>query len=178
MTTSPAPAGVALAAPVGRWTADPGSSTAAFAVRNFGVNTVRGTAPIREAVAVVAEGGRISTVRAVVQLAGIDTANSRRDLDLRGRRLLNTEQFPELVFEAADARASADSWRLAGTVTARGVSIPVVLDATLTTGPTDGLVTIRATTRFDRRDLGIRAPRLLIGREVQVQITAQFHRAG
>jgi len=35
-------------------------------------------------------------------------------------------------------------------------------------------LTIKATARFDRRDLGIRAPRLMIGRKVQVQINAQF----
>ena len=76
MDTSAAPTAVAPAFPVGRWTIDPGNSTAEFAVRNFGVNTVRGIVPIRDATIVVAEGQQISAVRADLHLAGIDTANT------------------------------------------------------------------------------------------------------
>jgi hypothetical protein len=38
--------------------------------------------------------------------------------------------------------------------------------SSLPTGPTNGQLTVRATTRFDRRDLGIKAPRLMICRGV------------
>lgn len=177
MDTSAAPTAVAVAVPVGRWTIDPGNSTAEFAVRNFGVNTVRGIVPIREATVIVAEGQQLSAVRAGLHLVGIDTANTKRDKDLRGRRLLDTEQFPDLTFDATDVRATGDGWLLTGTLAAHGTTIPVTLNATLTAGPTNGQFTVRATTRFDRRDLGIRAPRLMIGRDVLVQIDAHF-RAG
>jgi polyisoprenoid-binding protein YceI len=177
MDTSAAPTAVAVAVPVGRWTIDPGNSTAEFAVRNFGVNTVRGIVPIRDATIDVAEGQQLSAVRAGLHLVGIDTANTKRDKDLRGRRLLDTEQFPDLTFDATDVRATGDGWLLTGTLAAHGTTIPVILNATLTAGPANGQFTVRATTRFDRRDLGIRAPRLMIGRDVLVQIDAQF-RAG
>jgi len=177
MDTSAAPTAVAVAVPVGRWTIDPGNSTAEFAVRNFGVNTVRGIVPIREATVVVAEGQQISAVRAGLHLPGIDTANAKRDKDLRGRRLLDTDQFPDLTFDATDVRATGDGWLLTGTLAAHGTTIPVTLNATLTAGPTNGQFTVRATAHFDRRDLGIRAPRLMIGRDVLVQIDAHF-RAG
>ena len=177
MDTSAVPTGVEVGVPGGCWTIDPGNSSAEFAVRNFGVNTVRGIVPIREATVVVAQHNRISTVHATLHLAGIDTANTKRDKDLRGRRLLDTEQFADLTFDATDNRVTDDGWRLAGTLAAHGTTIPVTLNATLTSGPMNGQFTVRATTRFDRRDLGIKAPRLMIGREVIVQINAQF-RAG
>jgi polyisoprenoid-binding protein YceI len=175
MDTAAAPTDVAVTVPVGRWEIDPGNSTAEFAVRNFGVNTVRGIVPIREATAVVvAQGHGITAVHAGLHLAGIDTANTKRDKDLRGRRLLDTEQFPELTFDATHIQGTTEGWRLTGSMTAHGATIPVTLDATLITGPTKGQLTIRATTRFDRRDLGIKAPRVMIGHDVQVQINAQF----
>ena len=133
--------------------------------------------PIREATVVVAEGQQISAVRAGLHLPGIDTANAKRDKDLRGRRLLDTDQFPDLTFDATDVRATGDGWLLTGTLAAHGTTIPVTLNATLTAGPTNGQFTVRATAHFDRRDLGIRAPRLMIGRDVLVQIDAHF-RAG
>ena len=177
MDTSSAPTGVAAEVPVGRWTIDPESSPRVCAARKSGDNTVRGVVPSGGATVVVAESDRISTVHARLHLAGIDTANTKRDKDLRGRRLLDTEQFPDLTFNATGTRATGDGWLLTGTRAAHGTTIPVTLNATLTVGPTNGQFTVRATTRFDRRDLGIRAPRLMIGRDVLVQIDAQF-RAG
>jgi polyisoprenoid-binding protein YceI len=174
METSAAPVDIAVHVPVGRWTIDPGNSTAEFAVRNFGVNTVRGIVPLREGTVVVAENQQISAVRATLHLAGIDTANTKRDKDLRGRRLLDTEHFPDLAFDATHIQGTTGGWRLTGNLAAHGATIPVTLVAALTTGPTNGQLTIRATTGFDRRDLGIRAPRLMIGRKVHVQINAQF----
>lgn len=174
MDTAAAPADVAVHVPVGRWTIDPGNSTAEFAVRNFGVNTVRGIVPLREGTVVVAENHQINAAHATLHIAGIDTANAKRDKDLRGRRLLDTEHFPNLAFDATHIQATNGGWRLTGNLAAHGATIPVTLDATLTTGPTNGQLTIKATARFDRRDLGIRAPRLMIGHEVLVQINAQF----
>jgi len=177
MDSSTAPAASAVELSPGQWTIDPRNSTASFAVRNFGVNTVSGVVPIRNATVVVAEGQEVASLRATLNLAGIDTANSKRDNDLRGQRLLHTEKFPDLAFDATETQRRGEGWRVTGTLSAHGASIPVTLDAELITVATNGELTIRATTRFDRRDLGIRAPRLLIGREVLVDITAKF-RAG
>ena len=161
----------------GHWAIVPRSSTAGFAVRNFGLHTVRGIVPIRSAT-VVCEGdepdGRVTAVHAALDLAAIDTANARRDKDLRGSRLLDTDRHPQLTFDCTDVRATADGWQLAGTLSAHGRSIAVSVDAVRTAGPVNGLLTVRATTSFDRRELGITAPRVLVGRQVVVEIEAQF----
>src|SRR4051812_11822717 len=148
--------------PTGHWAVVPRSSTAGFAVRNFGMHTVRGVVPIRSAT-VVCEGdgpdGRVTAVRASLDLAAIDTANTRRDKDLRGSRLLDTDRYPELTFDCTEVQQTADGWQLAGTLTGHGRSTPVTVDAIRTAGPVNGLLTVRASTVFDRRDLGITAPR-------------------
>src|SRR6476469_8092679 len=101
---------------VGEWRIVRTNSSAQFSVRNFGVKTVRGIVPISNATVVVADGGRITAVKATLHLAGLDTANARRDKDLRGHRLLDTDQYPDVTFDCTDIRARAGGWRLAGTL--------------------------------------------------------------
>ncbi len=173
------------------WAIVPRNSTAAFSVRNFGVRAVHGVVPVTDATVVLsghvtlppatatavqsADLG-VSAVRMTLDLAGIDTANTRRDKDLRSRHLLDTEHHPQLIFDCADVRAVPGGWRLDGTLTAHGRTIPVTVDAVLVSGPVREHITVLATTAFDRRQLGIRVPRLMIGRDVAVQVSAQFRR--
>lgn len=175
--TRPSGSLAATTEPAGHWAIVPRSSTAAFAVRNFGLHTVRGIVPIRSAT-VVCEGsepgGTVTAVHAALDLAAIDTANARRDKDLRGSRLLDTDRYPELRFDCTDVRPTADGWQLAGTLSAHGRSAAVTVDAVRTAGPVNGLLTVRATASFDRRDLGITAPRVLVGHRVVVDVEAQF----
>lgn len=175
MDTSAHPTSDTLA--TGHWAIVPRNSTAGFAVRNFGLHTVHGIVPIRSATVVCESGrpgGRVTAVHAALDLAAIDTANARRDKDLRGSRLLDTDRYPELTFDCTDVRATADGWQLAGTLGAHGTSTAVTVDAVCTAGPVNGLLTVRATTVFDRRDLGITAPRVLVGHRVVVEVEAQF----
>ncbi len=174
MTTSAATSSAGVAIPAGTWTIVPSNSTAQFSVRNFGLRTVRGIVPIHDASVVVTEGGRITAVHARLHLAGIDTGNVRRDRDLRGRRLLDTEQFPDVTFDCTDTRRTADGWSLAGTLGAHGVAVAVTTEAELTGGPAEGVLTVHATARFDRRSVGVRAPRVMIGREIAIEISAEF----
>lgn len=167
-----------IAIPAGEWTIVPQGSAASFSVSNFGVNTVRGTVPIRTASVVVASDRLISRVHATLDLAGIDTGNARRDKDLRNHRLLDTDQFPAVTFACTDILTTDDGWRLTGTLEAHGTTIPVTVDAELTTGPANGSLSVHATAKFDRRALGIKAPRLMIGREIAVEINAEFRTAG
>lgn len=166
----------------GQWSIVRRNSTAGFAVRNFGVHTVRGIVPIKDATVVCGDepGGGVREVHATLDLAGIDTANPRRDKDLRARRLLDTDHHPDLAFDCSGVRTTSEGWQLAGILTAHGNSTPVTVDAVRTAGPVNGLLTVRATTTFDRRELGITAPRALIGQQVVVQVDAQFRvdRAG
>ena len=154
--------------PTGTWTAEPGN-IAQFSVSNFGFRTVRGGVPIRRCDVQVEPDGRLRSAVAELDLAAIDTGNRRRDLDLAKPKLLDLQQFPLLVVDVG-----AGSRR--GVLTAHGCSIPVDLD--LTIGDlTAQYVSIRVSTAFDRADLGIKAPSVMIGRRVSVDFTVRFVRA-
>ncbi len=162
-TTSPAK----LAA--GHWTVDLAHSTANFRVGNLG-RTVTGTVPIIEGIVDVDGDGLPSAITGSLDLAAIDTGNARRDKDLRKPKLLDLDRHPTMTFAAETVTASSAGWRVTGHLTARGTSVPLAGDAEVREQGRSATVTAR--TRLDRRTLGIRAPRAMIGHTVDITVTA------
>lgn len=160
-----------------------GLSSARFTVRNFGLNTVAGTAPITGGWVDVDAAGSPCAVHASIDLGSLDTGNARRDRDLRKPSLLDLDRYPTLEFTGLPRPADQDaagqgrpgqdrterSWTVQGTLEARGASTPIDLAATSSEAP-DGTTTVHAHGEFDRRDLSVRAPRILIGHRVRARL--------
>jgi polyisoprenoid-binding protein YceI len=157
----------------GRWSHPDTGTCAGFDVRNLGFITVHGTVPLREAWVDVDASGRPVGVHAVLELTAIDTGNPRRDKDLRKPKLLDTEKHPLLTFEGGRPTDTGSGWTVPGTITAR-TSTPTTLAAEIVDRGEAGELTVRGTTVLDRRALGVRAPRFMIGRYVSVTIEAVF----
>lgn len=153
-----------------RWELVNSLSSAACAARNFGIKTVRGQVPVRQAYVDVDAAGQPLAVHAELDLAGLATGNARRDRDLRKPHLLDSDRFPTVTFTGRAGEPDDGGWQLPGRLAARGVEIDVVLAAVV--GQDGDRVTVHATTTFDRRDLGVRAPLFLIGRRIAVTIDA------
>ncbi|MFG1642136.1 YceI family protein [Amycolatopsis sp. NPDC049252] len=154
----------------GTWTVLSSRTSAAFEVRNFGFNRVRGTIPVT-AGTVEVTGGGVTAVAATLDLGALDTENPRRDADLRKPQLLDSAACPELVFEATGIRRH-EGWEVTGTLKLRGTSCPLTLTVAPPTGGGPGGVRVRATGTLDRAPLGVRAPRLMIGRYVRIVVDA------
>ena len=165
MTTT-SPAGLA----VGRWTVDPAHSTATFRVRSLG-RTVTGNVPITDGTVDVDESGRPRAISGSLDLGAIDTGNPRRDKDLRKPRFLDLDRYPAMTFAADSITVSPDGgWRVTGQLAVRGTSVRLAGDATVS--PHDRSATVTAHTQLDRRTLGIRAPRIMIGHAIDITVTA------
>ncbi|MDX3192861.1 YceI family protein [Streptomyces sp. MN03-5084-2B] len=152
----------------GTWTVRSGRTTAAFEVRNFGVNRVRGTIGVRTGTVEVRDGA-VTAIHAELDLAALDTRNARRDADLRKPHLLDSAARPAMTFTATAVRRRDDGWEVTGELRLRGTSCPL----TLTVEPVTG-VRVRATGTLDRAPLGMRVPRAVIGRYVRIDVEAEF----
>ncbi|MCX5041901.1 YceI family protein [Aldersonia sp. NBC_00410] len=153
----------------GRWTIDCTESTATFAVRDLG-RTVNGSVPVSSGEICFDRDGRLVSVCGTVDLAAIDTGNQRRDKDLRNPRFLDLDTHSSARFVADEITPDSDGWAVAGTLTMRGTPVPVCFHAHRDP-EVSGLV-VRAEARVDRREFGIRAPRVLIGHTITMRISA------
>ena len=122
MTTT-SPAGLAA----GRWTADPACSPRLHG-EQLG-RTVTGTVPITEGIVEVDGAGRPGGNRRPLDLAAIDTGNTRRDKDLRKPKLLDLNRYPTMTFAADTITASPGRWRVTGQLAARNTSVQLAGDA-------------------------------------------------
>jgi polyisoprenoid-binding protein YceI len=154
----------------GVWRADLARSTASFQVGNLG-RKANGTVPVTAGTVEIGTDGALLAVHGTLDLGAIDTGNVKRDLDLRKPGLLDLDRHPTMRFTATSARAAGRGWHVTGTLTARGAH--TTIEGTVELSSVDEReAVLTATTRLDRRTLGIRAPGFLIGRYVDITVTA------
>jgi polyisoprenoid-binding protein YceI len=158
----------------GRWVVDPARSTATFSVANFGFRTVHGTVPVLSGTLEVSD-GRPVRVSAELDLARIDTGNRRRDADLRKPNLLDLDASPLLTYEAGEFDLGPQGWCARGSLGARGTTCPLPVLGVV--AGTEGSLHLVGTAVVDRTALGVRAPALIIGRQVSVVVDARLDRA-
>ncbi|MBA3338234.1 MAG: YceI family protein [Geodermatophilaceae bacterium] len=159
---------------VGTWNLA-GPTMAGFSVGNLG-KRISGTMPVASAHFEVSEDGRVRDVRAVLDIASIDTGLAKRDSDLRKPGLLDLDNYPQLTFSATtDVVALEDRWSVNGLLTVKGTTREITLAVTVEQ-PSEDTARIHLTGHLDRRHYGIRAPRFMIGALVDIEIEAKFSR--
>ena len=124
-----------------------------------------------------------STVKAEIDATSVNTRNEKRDGHLKTEDFFWVEKHPTLTFESTKVtHAGEGKLKVAGNLTMRGVTKPVVLDVTvLGTGPTDrgDMAGFEAVTTVNRKDFGINWNRTLdqggvmVGDDVEIRIDVE-----
>ena len=155
----------------GRWAVSDSRTRVTFTVSNLG-RTVHGSVSCSGGHVQIDDTGAPVGVAAELDLDSIDTGIAKRDADLRGPRLLDIDRAPAMTWSADRfIRHDDGSWSAEGQLSLRGTSTPL----TVTGKPEAGngtSIRVRACTVLDRRSVGIRAPRFLIGRIIGIEIDA------
>lgn len=157
----------------GRWLADPARTEVSFDARGLFGKMAHGIFPLVSARVDVHEG--TLEVTAVLDAAGLDTSNTRRDKDLRGKRFFAVAEHPTLTFRSTDSTVIAGGWVVDGTLTVRGQSCPLTLTLAVD-DLRDDLAQVRAAGEADLRETPIRVPGFMIGRRVAFTVTSMLHR--
>lgn len=163
------------------WQLDPAHSTLVVSTKHMMITTVRGTMAIRSAeIDFDPEHPEQGSVVATIDAASIDTGVAGRDDHLRSPDFLDTATYPEITFRSTRIGPNGRRHELHGDLTIRGVTRPIVLDATVAgvvpdmRGGTRAAFT--ATGRIDREEFGLNwnvaleAGGWLVGRELKVAI--------
>jgi polyisoprenoid-binding protein YceI len=160
---------------------DPVHSSIGFSIRHF-VAKVPGTfAKFTGTLSLDRTDLAKSSAEATIEVGSVSSANDKRDEHLRSPDFFNVAQFPSASFKStAWKKTGENTYAISGNLTVRGVTKPVVLNATLL-GFGDGmggakLVGWEATTKLNRKDFGVDGPAMLgaaLGDEVTLTIAIE-----
>lgn len=170
LLASAAAASLATAAPEAL-RIDPNHSTVGFSIRHLFARVNGRFTGYAGTVTFDAAAPATSTVDVTIQAASITTQNDTRDKDLRSDNFFDVAKYPTLTFkstkvELAEGKttlAAGDHFKLSGDLTMKGITKPVVLDATFDGsgqvgigGMKMGTVTgFEATTTINRKEWNI-----------------------
>lgn len=169
-----------------QWKLDRGHSGVGFAVTHMVIAEVDGRFTDFD-VEFTTNGEDLAgaTVAATIQMASVNTDNERRDNHLRSADFFDAENHPVMTFKSSKfEKVNETKYKLAGDLTIRGNTKPVVLDVTYRGKITDSRGNMRmglkGTTTVDRFEFGtvwdktIEDGGLIVGREVEVTIKLEL----
>jgi len=122
-----------------------------------------------------------ASLSADISAGSIFTENDKRDSHLKSADFLDVEKYPTIVFRSGSFTKTGDkTFKIAGDLTIRGVTKPVVLDAVYkgqvnAWGKT--VIAFTATTEINRFDFGVKwdakteAGGLIAGETVKIEIS-------
>jgi polyisoprenoid-binding protein YceI len=158
----------------GKYVVDPVRSTITFTTKHmFGLGKVVGTFAVKAGQVTVAAPGAASRVEAVVDAASVKTDQQRRDVHVRSKTFLHTDEHPTLDFVSDSVQPADDGWLVDGVLTVRGRQNPVSLLVD-TVAESNGTLTAKATASIDRYAHGVSAMKGMAGRHLELvfEITA------
>lgn len=144
----------------GTWTIDAAHTLVEFSVRHMTIARVIGRFAAVSGEVKVPDGDPLAaTVSVSIDVASVASGHPKRDELIRSADFLDAERFPLITFTSEPADPGADrQWRIPGVLTIKGISQPVILQATF-----GGVIGHRgatragfsATTTINRKDFGV-----------------------
>ncbi|MEU7417596.1 YceI family protein [Streptomyces antibioticus] len=144
-----------VAVETGTWQLDASASAVALKHR-----TMWGLVAVKGAFASVAGGGEVgpdgsATGTLTLDVTSLDTKNAKRDTHLRSADFFDAENHPEITYVVRTAELDgADTVRVTGQLTVRGISRPHTLTARVERADGDA-VTLAAEFTVDRDEFGL-----------------------
>ncbi|MBV8303097.1 MAG: YceI family protein [Acidimicrobiia bacterium] len=172
----------------GTYTIDTSHSSVEFVGRHLGLSKVRGRFTTFGGQIQIAEVPQESSVEVDVDVASVESADARRDEHLRSPDFFHVEEHPSMIFKSTSVTPAADStWDVAGDLTIRGVTKPVVLHTEFEGGENspfgDQRIGFTAEAEVNREDwdLGwnvvLESGGFLVGKKIKLDINVEAIRS-
>ena len=172
----------------GTYSIDTSHSSVEFVGRHLGLAKVRGRFTKFDGAIQIADVPEESSVEVDVDVASVESADARRDEHLRSPDFFHVENHPSMVFRSTGVTPAGDgTWDVAGDLTIRGVTKPVVLHVEFEGAENspfgDQRVGFSATTEVNREDwdLGwnvvLESGGLLVGKKIKIELNIEAIRA-
>jgi len=144
----------------GTYDVDPVHSRIGFAVKHLGLNVVRGKFARFESTIEIPDDLGGLTVAGVIEADSVDSGFAQRDEHLRTADFFDVEHNPSISFTSAGTTpVDEKTFQIAGEITIRGVTKPIVLDVEVGGSATDQYgndrLGLTATGQVSRGDFGM-----------------------
>jgi len=172
----------------GTYAIDTSHSSVEFVGRHLGLAKVRGRFTKFGGNIEIAEVPEESSVEVDIDVASVESADTRRDDHLRSPDFFHVEEHPNMVFKSTGVTPAADgTWDVAGDLTIRGVTRPVVLHTEFEGAENspfgDQRIGFSASTEVNREDwdLGwnvvLESGGLLVGKKIKIELNIEAVRS-
>lgn len=175
-------AGILQAAPVA-YLLNQNASTVAFEA-DFGPDIITGTIPLTSA-DLTLDFDRVSnsTIAVELDVSGAQASFPFAAQALKGPKVLDAKSYPRMIFESTSVEAVSDGASVAGLLTIRGVTRPVILRAEIyrqkgTERGDRSRLTVRLTGAVNRSEFGATGWSDMVSDEVRIIITARIEAQG
>lgn len=178
-----AAAALALIAPLAMaqtstWKNDPAHSEVDFTIKHLAVSNVHGRFGHIDATIVFDDKDITkSAVNATIDIAGLSTGEVPRDNHLKTDSFFDVNKFATATFISTSVTKGGSGLQVAGNLTIKGITKPVVLDVEGPGAPVEGMdkkqhMGFSASTTIHRSDFGIGTtfPAAVLGEDVKITI--------
>lgn len=177
-----------LATEPSKWTIDKAHSNVKFAVTHLIVSEVEGSFKLFDGSIDNAKPDfSDAKINFTVDVNSLNTDNDMRDKHLKSDDFFNAEKFPAIKFQSTSfTPAGSNKYKLAGNLTIRDVTKPVVFDVTYggtVTSMGKTKVGFKAKTTIDRFDYNLKwnkateAGGLVVSKEVELVVNVEMNKA-
>lgn len=172
-----------------KWNVDNAHSSVKFSVPHLVISEVEGSfKKFNGGFTAVKPDLTDAAVNFNVDVNSINTDNDMRDNHLKGDDFFNASQFPNMVFKSTSfKKLSGNKYALAGNLTIRNVTKPVVFDVVYGGTAKDGYgntkAGFKATTKINRFDYGLKwntlteAGGATVGKDITIDMKLEFAQA-
>lgn len=171
-----------------KWNVDASHSSIGFSVKHMMVSKVRGSFTDFTA-DVGAEETDLTgaNIAFTIKVASINTGSEDRDNHLRSADFFDAETYPEIKFVANDISKKGEDYAIAGDLTIKDVTKPVVFEAEYGGKGTNPwgveVVAFEAETKINREDFGLtwnaalETGGVLVGKDIKITIDLEANPA-
>jgi polyisoprenoid-binding protein YceI len=154
---------VGIASPVfaANYKIDPDHSEVGFKIRHLAISNVTGKfTEFTGTFSFDPKDVAASKAEAEINIKSVDTAQRKRDDHLKGEDFFSADRFPQMKFVSKAVETSgADSFKVTGDLTIRGITKSVTLDVSYTGSAKDPWgnekAAFSATTKISRKEFGL-----------------------
>jgi polyisoprenoid-binding protein YceI len=152
------------------------------------VTKVRGRFAAVDGTITVADKPEDSSVVVNIDANSVETSNEQRDGHLKSPDFLDVENYPTIAFKSTGLEKNGRDWKLAGDLTVKDITRPVVLDVEFEGAAGDPWggqrIAFSAKGELNREDFGItwnqalEAGGVLVGKKATLELDVQAIRQG